>query len=144
MKRSSLFAFGVTLALASGAGLAGAQAQATDIGKYEFETYCAVCHGKDAKGGGPFSMLLTKKVPDLSVLSKANNGVFPFARAYEVIDGTTEIAGHGNREMPVWGDHYLQKVPGQLGPLYSPTDSASFVRGRILALVGYLSTLQQK
>lgn len=115
-----------------------------DIGRYDFDTYCAVCHNKDGKGGGPFSMLLTTKVPDLTVLAKNNGGVFPFNRAYEVVYGIANVPGHGTREMPIWGDVYKEKAPNELGPYYQPLDSASFVRGRILALIGYISTLQQK
>ena len=85
----------------------GAAAQARDIGKYEFDTYCALCHGKDAKGGGPFSGLVNKKVPDLTVLSKNNGGVFPFEMAYETISGAKETAAHGTREIEVCAFVYL-------------------------------------
>ena len=122
----------------------GAAAQARDIGKYEFDTYCALCHGKDAKGGGPFSGLVNKKVPDLTVLSKNNGGVFPFEMAYETISGAKETAAHGTREMPIWGDHYKEKAPQDLGPYFAGSDVSSYVRGKILALVGYISTLQVK
>jgi mono/diheme cytochrome c family protein len=121
-----------------------AQAQAVDIGRYEFETYCAACHGVDGKGGGPMSMLLTKQVPNLTVLSKNNGGSFPFERAYGVISGEVTTPAHGTREMPIWGDHYKDKAPSQLGPYYQSSDVSSYVRGRILALIGYLSTLQIK
>jgi mono/diheme cytochrome c family protein len=124
--------------------VSAAQAQAIDIGRYEFETYCAACHGVDGKGGGPMSMLLTKQVPNLTMLSKNNGGVFPFERAYNVISGEANVVAHGTREMPIWGDHYKEKAPSQLGPYYQPTDVSSYVRGRILALAGYLSTLQVK
>ena len=123
-------------------GYAGAQA--VDIGKYEYETYCALCHGKTGKGDGPFSMLVTKKVPVLTTLAKSNGGVFPFDRTFEIIEGKTELPGHGTREMPVWGDHYNAQAPQWLGPYYQQTDVTSFVRGRILALIGYISTLQSK
>lgn len=121
---------------------AQAQQQPVDVGRYEFETYCAVCHGKDGKGGGPFSMLVTKKVPDLTVMQKNNGGVFPFAKTYDIISGEADVEGHGPREMPIWGDHYRDKAKVELGP-YSP-NIPSFVRGRIIALIGHVSTLQQK
>ncbi|WP_253709131.1 cytochrome c [Bradyrhizobium sp. WD16] len=148
--RSTLLKIAVSAVFAAGA-LTVAQAQQAspaapnvDIGKSDFETYCAVCHNKDGKGGGPFSMLLNKKVPDLTVLAKNNGGVFPFNRAYEVVYGIANVPGHGTREMPIWGDVYKEKAPGELGPYYQPSDSASFIRGRILALIGYISTLQEK
>jgi len=137
-----VFAAGAaTMAFAQQSSPAG---QRAEFGKYEYDTYCAVCHGKDGKGDGPFSMLVTKKVPDLTVLFKNNSGVFPFNRTYEVVAGIADVAGHGTRDMPIWGDVYKEKAPNQLGPYYTPSDSSSYVRGRILALIGYISTLQQK
>ena len=118
-----------------------AHAQQVDVGRYEFETYCAVCHGKDGRGGGPFSMLVTKKVPDLTVMQKNNGGVFPFVSAYGIISGESDMAGHGTREMPIWGDHFRDKAITELGP-YNP-EIPSYVRGRIIALIGHISTLQQ-
>ncbi len=119
-----------------------AAAAQVDIGRHEFETYCAVCHGKDAKGGGPFSMLVTKKVPDLTLLQKNNGGVFPFSKAYDIISGEADVEGHGPREMPIWGDHYRDRAIAELGP-YNPR-IPSFIRGRIIALIGHISTLQEK
>ena len=44
------------------AGIAGAaQAQDLDIGKSEFQSSCATCHGTDGKGNGPLREQL--KVP---------------------------------------------------------------------------------
>jgi mono/diheme cytochrome c family protein len=144
IKAFTVGAFAVCAATMAHAQQIGPARQSADIGKYDYETYCAVCHGLDGKGGGPFSMLVTKKVTDLTVLSKNNGGVFPFNRTYEAVDGSADIAGHGTREMPIWGDVYKEKASNQLGPYYTPSDSSSYVRGRILALIGYISTLQQK
>jgi len=44
----------------------------------------------------------TTAVPDLTELSKKNDGVFPFMRIYEKIDGTRSMTWHGTRQMPVW------------------------------------------
>ncbi|MFN3890990.1 MAG: c-type cytochrome [Beijerinckiaceae bacterium] len=121
---------------------AQAQTRGADVGRTEFETYCAVCHGKDGKGGGPFSMLVTKKVPDLTLMQKNNSGVFPFAQTYDIISGDADMPGHGTREMPIWGDVYRDRAIAELGP-YNP-NIPSYVRGRIIALIGHISTLQQK
>ena len=147
MRNGSLVSVTIA-ALACGAAMSAtvgtAAAQGVDIGKQEYETYCAVCHGKAGKGDGPFSGLVNKKVPDLTGLAKANGGVFPFDRAYEIISGQQGVAGHGTREMPIWGDHYSEKAPRELGPYYQGADVASYVRGKILALIGYISTMQAK
>ena len=47
---------------------------------------------------------------DLTRLSETNNGVFPVSRVHEVIDGRMERSIHGTRDMPVWGDRYLQEM----------------------------------
>ena len=120
------------------------QAQGIDIGKREYTENCAVCHGASGKGDGPFAGIINERVADLTTLSKANSGAFPFARVYEVIDGTREAKAHGPRDMPVWGSVYNEQAPQWLGFDYSREDARAFVRGRILALIGYLQTLQEK
>jgi mono/diheme cytochrome c family protein len=114
-----------------------------DIGKGEYEAACAVCHGFNGKDSGPVATQLKLHVPDLSVLAKANQGVFPFDRVYQIIDGRQEIKGHGTREMPVWGQAfrgqssiYFQNYPQQ--------DAESSARSRILALTEYVYRLQAK
>jgi mono/diheme cytochrome c family protein len=82
---------------------ASAQDQDRDMGKIEYQSNCASCHGIDAKGDGPVSGELKKRPPDLTVLAKKNGGVFPLNFVYRIIDGRDEIASHGSREMPVWG-----------------------------------------
>ncbi|RWL76828.1 MAG: c-type cytochrome [Mesorhizobium sp.] len=121
-----------------------AHAQGIDIGKQIYETHCAVCHAVDGKGSGPFAGLITQRVPDLTILEKSNNGVFPFNRVYDVIDGREEVKLHGPRDMPIWGNYFNEQAPDMTGPEGTQADYTSFVRGRILALVGYVYTLQAK
>ena len=52
---------------------AAAQAEDFDIGKSEFQSSCASCHGADAKGKGPVGDQLKIPPPDLTVLAKNNN-----------------------------------------------------------------------
>ena len=52
-------------------------AQEVDVGKMEFQSSCAACHGADGKGKGPMSVELKSTPSDLTVLAKKNNGVFP-------------------------------------------------------------------
>ncbi|MBK6863846.1 MAG: c-type cytochrome [Ideonella sp.] len=129
----------VGCALLSMAATAVAQ-QKVDLGKREYESKCAVCHGKDAKGGGPYSAELKRSPPDLTTLARRNAGAFPAPRLYDVIEGSG--AGHGTREMPVWGWDYTIHA-AELYP-DSPYHQASYVRTRINALVEYLNRLQVK
>jgi mono/diheme cytochrome c family protein len=74
-----------------------------DLGKTEYESNCASCHGLTGKGDGTLKPYLTKSSTDLTLLAKQNGGVFPINRVYEVIDGRTDVKAHGGRDMPVWG-----------------------------------------
>jgi len=122
--------------------LAAAQ-QKTDLGKREYDSNCAVCHGLTGKGNGPYAADVGPKgVSDLTLLTKKNHGVFPFAGVYETIDGTHIVKAHGSRDMPIWGDDY--KVMGNQSSLGYPYDQEAFVRARILALVEYVYRLQAK
>jgi hypothetical protein len=47
--------------------------------------------------------------PDLTRISKRNGGKFPMPRIQKVISGDQLLpAGHGTREMPVWGPIFSQ------------------------------------
>lgn len=115
-----------------------------DLGKREYENSCAVCHGVKGKGDGPMAGLITQKVADISILAKRNNGTFPFNHVYEIIDGRAGVKGHGDRDMPIWGNVYNQKAVEYHKDFYRAFDAESFVRGRILALVSYIYGLQEK
>lgn len=127
------------LAMLSGTLLAQ-QTQRVDIGKREFDNNRAVCHGKTGKGDGPYADLLKKGLPDLTTMARRNGGVFPLARAYEVIEGAG--AGHGTREMPLWGQDYSVKAAEYYMDV--PYDPQAYVRVRILAVAEYMNRLQAK
>lgn len=123
------------------------KAQGVEIGKFEYLNSCASCHGTTGKGDGPVVKSLIKPPTDLTRLSETNSGVFPFARVYDVIDGRFELATHGTRDMPVWGEVYKRSwAQGQnaaLPYLASKEVIESIVRVRILALIDYIFTLQE-
>ncbi|MGZ5232724.1 MAG: c-type cytochrome [Burkholderiales bacterium] len=113
-------------------------------GRQEFLRSCAPCHGISGKGDGPVAKSLRTPPPDLTKLSEANNGVFPVSRVYEVIDGRIERLVHGSRDMPVWGERYMQGMINRDSEQFTSKELAeAFVRARILALVEYISTLQR-
>ena len=123
--------------------------QQPDIGKTEYQSSCAACHGVDGKGTGPVADALKTKPVDLTTISKKNDGVFPFGRIYDIIDGRLEVKSHGVRDMPIWGFRYSPApIPGFnplapyfLDPLY---DREPVIRSRILAVIDYLYRIQVK
>ncbi len=133
-------AFGVSLIFAPQNGYA----QATDIGKQEYLNSCVSCHGEDGKGSGPVAGFLKQKVANLTVLAKDSGGVFPFARVYNVIDGREVVAAHGPRDMPVWGNKYGEQGDKAAGGYATSQELDSYARGKIIALIGYIYSLQAK
>jgi mono/diheme cytochrome c family protein len=71
-----------------------------------YRMYCATCHGLDGKGKGPAADAMKRRPPDLTSISRRNNGRFPDFRVTHIIDGYEVIAAHGSREMPIWGDFF--------------------------------------
>lgn len=128
-----------------------ASAEDDTIGSDEYRTSCLSCHGVGGRGDGPLAKFLTVKPTDLTALSKNNGGqypnlkagAFPFLRVYQVIDGRADVAAHGDRAMPVWGNRYLmeQPAPQVTGPFAGSYEKV--VRGRILELVYYIQSIQQ-
>lgn len=112
-----------------------------DLGQREFEANCLVCHAMNGKGGA-YAERLKSAPPDLSKLAANNGGVFPVARAYAVIDGRADVGGHGPSDMPVWGRDYQKEAAKYYFDM--PYDPEVYVRGRILALIDYLSRVQDE
>jgi mono/diheme cytochrome c family protein len=125
-------------------------AQELDPGKAEFLSSCAPCHGSDGRGIGPVSAELKVRPPDLTMLAKQNNGVFPFNSVYEIIDGRKTVIAHGTRDMPIWGDRYAPEPTKALIPRPSENllrlfyDPEAVVRMRILVVIDYLNRIQEK
>lgn len=116
-----------------------------DLGKSEYLNSCALCHGKDGKGTGAINDLLKKSPTDLTTLAKKNNGVFPFDRVYAMVDGREIVKGHGDRDMPAWGNRYSSdSVKAAEYYMDVPYDAEMFARARILSLIDYLNRIQVK
>lgn len=130
------------LAAAILVAISPAPAAALSGGEVEYMNSCAACHGADGTGGGPLAPYLTGTLPDLTKLSRANGGVFPFTRVYATIDGTATAGSHGSGEMPIWGRRYSARGEVGANPDFRDEEAEAFVRFRILALVEYLAGLQ--
>lgn len=120
-----------------------ALAQEADRGRVEYLANCAVCHGSDGMGNGPYAELLKVGIPDLTTLAQQNDGTFPFDRVRRVIDGRADVAAHGPREMPVWGYEYATEAGGFPRDYYDEEQAETIVRGRILSLIDYLQGIQK-
>ena len=121
-------------------------AQSAEFGKNGYVRSCANCHGAAGKGDGPAAKSLKVPPADLTKLAKSNKGVFPILHVYHVIDGQIEVLTHGARDMPVWGEVYkrelIHRAPSDLS---MPKEmSEAMVHEQILALIEYISTLQEK
>ena len=133
--KKRLFALVTLLVLGS---VSAALAQEASTGAYEYRSFCAGCHGEAADGKGPLVTYFREPVPDLTVLARNNDGVFPFLETMMIIDGRSGLRGHGG-PMPLWGDTFEAEAVEQAGVYGAET----IARGRLLSLVEYLATVQQ-
>ena len=102
-------------------------------GSEMFNSYCAPCHGKNARGNGPAATSLKNPPANLTELSLKNNGKFPAEHVTATLKSGVSGA-HGSSDMPVWGPLFSQ-VSGR--------DNA-LVQMRISNLIRYLESLQVK
>ena len=122
-------------ALLTTIGAAQAAESVESAGKARYAQDCAFCHGDDAKGNGPYALILKKQPTDLTQLAKANGGQFPFDKVYASVDGRTRPLAHGTAEMPIWGQEWrIEEGAG--------TEAA--LRGRLLEVMMYLRSIQAK
>ncbi len=128
--------FGAACAVAIGAGAALSPVRSDDglRADLEYIQYCASCHGLSGRGDGPVATHLARRPPDLTTLAERNGGAFPEDYVYVVIDGGADIALHGPRDMPVWGEQFGQ-VPGEA--------TGAEAKPRIVGLVEYLKSIQE-
>lgn len=103
-------------------------------GEKVYQAYCASCHGLKGLGDGPVAPSLKAPVPDLTILTRQNQGEFPGVRISESIRGASTSRAHGTADMPVWG------------PVFRSIDSRSegATNIRVHNLVKYIETLQAK
>ncbi len=138
MVKSRISAAIMALALASGPSQAADVSNGLISGEADFKMYCASCHGETGKGDGPKSFGLSSKLPDLTPLT-ARYGQFPRDQLARLVDGRDPIAGHGSREMPVWGMWFKEEAADGLGGAQG--DDSSVAR-RVENLLDYIATLQ--
>ena len=126
----------VVLAL-SVAGCASSTETASSYpGEVLYRHHCASCHGTDGTGSGPAATALVSKPADLTQIRAKRGGTFPTLEIASIIDGRKQVAAHGSRAMPVWGEKYgAGQEPGPM--------KEEQVSGNLLTLVAYLESLQK-
>jgi mono/diheme cytochrome c family protein len=113
-----------------------AYAADSNQGKEMYRQYCSSCHGQDGKGDGAVSAFLKVKVPDLTLLKKNNNGVYPLDQVILAIDGRRKLRSHGDPKMPVWGESFSSEV--------KDAKTAEVIMGlKEKAIAEYVATLQR-
>ena len=112
---------------------AGEQSLTSSLnGQALYQSYCATCHGNDAKGNGPMASVLKTPPPDLTQIATRSGGMFSSKNVSKIISGESELTAHGTREMPLWGPIFSQVAWDQdLG------------RVRVANLVKYLESIQK-
>ena len=113
-------------ALAVSAGRTPAKGGAE--GRVFYMRYCSSCHGVAADGHGPVAPVLTRPPSDLRRLGERYGRPLPADRIARWVDGREDVAAHGSREMPVWGERF--RAPEQA------------MDPRIRAIVSYLESVQ--
>lgn len=114
--------------------------RAEPSGEADFRMSCSACHGDDGRGQGAKDFGLSVEPPDLTTLTRRNNGTFPRERLRRIIDGREDIKVHRDREMPVWGQLFKRDAEEGLGG--GQGDDAA-VAQRIETLIDFIESLQR-
>ncbi|MBC7138048.1 MAG: cytochrome c [Defluviimonas sp.] len=100
---------------------------------------CASCHGPAARGDGPMAEILAMPVPDLTGLTAANGGSFPWLRVVHLVDGRSGLRGHGG-PMPIFG----ALMRGDAVAADAPDGTPVITSARVLAVVAWLESVQER
>ena len=107
-----------------------------DAGRDLFVSYCASCHGRDARGTGSVAASLTVPPADLTRIAARRGGRFEASEVAAYIDGRTDVTAHGRREMPVWGRMFDERNENLMG------DETLLSPGMIFTITAYLRSVQ--
>jgi len=103
-------------------------------GQEMYKSYCAACHGADAKGNGPAAEALKVPPTDLTAMAVKNGGKYPAMKVSAILRGEETLAAHGTKDMPIWGNLFWNMSGGH----------EAEVQQRVTNLNKYLESLQKK
>jgi hypothetical protein len=108
-----------------------------EAGQALFADNCAICHGTDANGGGPWAASLETPPVDLTKIADRRDGVWPMLEVMSIIDGYSKRTGL-REDMPILvGLVEGPKVGFDTGNgLVTPTPA------RLIAVANYLESIQ--
>jgi len=153
MRKSALFLIVALPLMASGGHVLAAEKTNAELtpeqriaeGGEDFRTYCATCHGQDAKGDGPMAAELKTPPADLTVIAREAGGQFPAEDVKAYVDGRDMPRAHGTSEMPVWGSwfSFVAEARSMLEDGQTKEDAEKMVDERLDRLMDYLQSIQQ-
>jgi mono/diheme cytochrome c family protein len=103
-------------------------------GDQMYAKYCASCHGITGQGNGPAAPAFKHAPANLTNLTQSHGGKYPRMLVYESVIEGGQAPGHGNTQMPVWGELFVR-----MDGFYSEVPQI-----RLKALADYIETLQAK
>lgn len=115
---------------------AAASQKSVRQGRKYYLRYCASCHGENGDGHGPMASSLKEQPADLRLLSNKFGTPLSIEKVSAFIDGRQDVAAHGARTMPVWGERFYD--------IWNAKGSPGGMQGRITNIVLYLRTIQLK
>jgi mono/diheme cytochrome c family protein len=138
MRVESLFAAAVTVIALAGA----AAGETAETGPRDFAQLCSPCHGSGGKGDGPAAAALRVRPADLTNIPGRHDGSFPEDMIFETIAGLDMPDAHGTREMPVWGELFVDEAVGDSVSLADAMKASDVAAARITSLVRYIESIQ--
>jgi len=109
----------------------------------DFDTYCSVCHGSDARGRGPVAEELKTPPADLTRIAARSGGVFEVEAVFKKIEGLDMPLAHGTSDMPIWGALFVRQAVGEGVLIEDAKTGARVAMDRIRRLVKYLESIQE-
>lgn len=118
------------------ASCAAPSSRDAETGDHLFTTYCAACHGANARGNGFANEYLKVAAPDLTLIAARRGGQFSAPEIYKIIDGQSGDDFYTHRHMPVWGYEFY-------GDEAEDQQAHQRASDRVNSLVTYLEHIQR-